>query len=235
MDLFVVSLFLLNYLGASLFVENFALTPSSILSFQNIWTIITSMFVHLSFFHLFANMFSLFFIGNFLERIIGRLRLFWVYMISGIIGGLFFVTSGFIFSNNISGVGASGAIFGLLGVLAILVPYSRIYLITGPLVVLIFMILFPQFAALGNILILVMIFAMFSFNSRLRAIAIPLEMPMWVLPIVAIVPLIVIGFYIPLPIGNSAHLGGLIVGLAYGFYLRKKFPRKTDLLRKHFR
>jgi len=37
------------------------------------------------------------------------------------------------------------------------------------------------------------------------------------------------------PIGNTAHLGGLITGLVYGFYLRKKYPRKIQMLSRHFR
>jgi membrane associated rhomboid family serine protease len=86
-----------------------------------------------------------------------------------------------------------------------------------------------------NILIFVMIFSLFSFSSRLRKIALPVELPMWLLPIIAIVPLTIIGFFIALPIGNSAHLGGLIVGLIFGFYLRTKFPNKTAKLRKVFR
>ena len=92
------------------------------------------MFSHVLFFHIFANMFSLFFIGNFLEKIIGKKRFFWVYIVSGILGGIFFVASGIIFNNSSPGVGASGAIFGLLGVLAVLVPRSKIYLIAGPLI-----------------------------------------------------------------------------------------------------
>ena len=38
-----------------------------------------------------------------------------------------------------------------------------------------------------------------------------------------------------LPIGNSAHLGGFIAGLGYGFYLRKKYKRKVKVLQKYFK
>jgi len=240
---FIISLFLLKIYGEEVFLKNFALTPDLIINFKNLWTFLTSMFVHGSFFHVFANMFSLFFVGNFLERIIGRKRFFWIYLISGLIGGIFFVLSGFLFKSNIPGVGASGAIFGLLGMLAILVPFSKIYLIAGPLFAIIanFVLIsfLPQsFAStinlIFNIVILVMIFSMFSWNPIFRKLAVPVELPMWLLPIVAIVPLIIIGYFIPLPIGNSAHLGGLAAGLIYGFYLRKKYPQKTKYLSRHF-
>jgi len=111
------------------FFSYIALQPSAILHGQKLWTIITSMFMHAGFFHLFFNMFSLFFVGRFLEKLIGRKRFFWIYLVSGIVGNLFFVFGGFIFGNDIPGVGASGAIFGILGVLAVLVPFSRIYLL----------------------------------------------------------------------------------------------------------
>tara|TARA_Y100000310_G_C20593336_1_gene769232 strand:- start:523 stop:1077 length:555 start_codon:yes stop_codon:yes gene_type:complete len=184
-------------------------------------------------------MFSLFFIGNFLEKIIGKTRFIWIYIISGLMGGAFFVISGTIFSNNIPGVGASGAIFGLLGVLAFLVPKSKIYLIAGPLVILVLAAIlgpfFPVVYSISNVLIILMIFAIFSFNPNIRRFAIPIELPMWILPIVAIVPLVIIGFFVELPIGNSAHIGGLVVGVFYGFYLRKKFPKKVNMLSRHFR
>ena len=60
-------------------------------------------------------------------------------------------------------------------------------------------------------------------------------MPFWVLPIVAIVPLVVIGLFVPLPIGNTAHFGGLIAGLLYGIYLKKKYKRRAQIISKFFR
>lgn len=241
--IYFISLFVLSIYGEKFFLDNLALTPLLILSGKSVWTFLTSMFVHGSFFHIFANLFSLFFIGTFLEKIIGRKRFFGVYMIAGLVGGIFFVLSGLIFSNNLPGVGASGAIFGVLGTLAVLVPHSRIYLIIGPLIVIVAQIiltnilplsLVPTFNLIANILIFVMIFSLFSFNKSLRKIAVPLELSMWFLPLIAIVPLVIIGFIVPLPIGNSAHIGGLVVGLVYGFYLKEKFPNKIKTISRHF-
>ena len=245
--IFLIGLIVISIYGQGFFSNSLALKPSLIIQGKNLWTIIISMFFHANFFHLFANMFSLYFIGNFLEKIIGPKRFLKLYFVSGIIASLFFVgLSFFSGTQNIPGVGASGAIFGLLGVLAVLVPYSKIYLIAGPLILLILEIIFVPFLppALGallssliNILFFVMIFAMLSFRSGFRKLAIPVELPMWLLPIIAIVPLVLIDLVpgIDLPIGNSAHFGGLFLGLIYGFYLRKKFPKKTLMLSRRFR
>jgi membrane associated rhomboid family serine protease len=241
---FVLSVFIIALWGDSFFIKYFAITPNLILSGQSLWTFLTSIFVHAGFFHLFANMFSLFFLGNFLERIIGSKRLIWLYLFAGLLGGIFYVSSSFIFGGlDIPAVGASGAIFGILGVLAVLVPYSKIYLIVGPLILLFLEVVLQGFlpvlimnavSIVINILFFVMLFSLFSFNSSLRKIALPLELRMWVLPFVAIIPLVLIGLVIHLPIGNSAHFGGLVMGLIYGFYLRKKFPNKTRMIARRF-
>ena len=233
----------------------FALKPEAFFSNYYIWTLLTSMFLHANFFHLFVNMFSLFFIGGLLEKIIGRKRFFWIYILSGIFAGIFFAALshyfgyGYIGTNlfmdpNKSAVGASGALFGLLGVLAVLTPKNRICLIVGPLIALVAQVFLDKFfldAALLtgiiiNLYIIFSIFALISFNPRLVKIALPVEMSFWIMPIIAIVPLILIDLIpgIDLPIGNTAHFGGLVAGLLYGFYLSRKYPNKTKMLRRYF-
>lgn len=219
------------------------------------WTVLTSMFVHIEIWHIFANMISLFFIGNFVERLIGRKRFFWLYIMSGIFAGLFYLFFSYYFGADILGaklfgrpdiaaVGASGAIFSLVGVLAVLTPYSKVYLIAGPLIAImvesVFTSVFPNsaFVPILNIIftvyIFIAIFTIFSFNPKTLRIALPLRMPFWMLPIAAIIPLVIVGLFVDLPIGNSAHFGGLLAGLVYAVYLRKKYRQKTDMIKKYF-
>lgn len=247
-------LFFLFWVASKIFPDFFglvAIQSSSVLSGNKLWTIFTSMFMHAGFFHLFVNMFSLFFLGSLTERIIGRRRYFWFYLIAGIVGSLFFVLGAFagkfvprgdfLFGGiDDYAVGASGAIFGLLGILAVLLPRKEIYLIVGPLVVMVVQFFIGLFVpsiigtvdVIASILIFLMVFSMISFNPTFRKLAMPLKLPFWLAPIVAIVPLFVIGFFVKLPIGNSAHLGGLVVGLIYGGYLRSKYTKKIKLLNK---
>lgn len=231
-----------------------ALTPGLIIQGKNLWTLITSVFIHANFPHLFFNMISLFFIGGLVEKIIGKKRFLWFYITSGIFASIFFaLLSGFfgfgilskIFGDpSIPGVGASGAIFGLIGILAVLIPRKKIYLIAGPLLAIIIQAiaetLFSEnsfLTILGfilNIYIFISIFTIFSFNSKTRKIALPVELPFWLVPIVAIIPLVVIGLFVNLPIGNTAHLGGFFAGLIYGFYLKNKYKNKTKYIGRYF-
>ena len=76
------------------------------------WRLITSAFLHSGFVHLALNMLSLYFLGSFAEVTFGRSRFLALYLISGIAGGLAYLYFG---AFNAPAVGASGAIFGLLG------------------------------------------------------------------------------------------------------------------------
>lgn len=248
---FVFMIFSLFY---SDLINLVAIKPSEIMSGQYLWTVFTSIFMHGGIFHLFVNMLSLFFLGSLTEQIIGRKRFFWFYLIAGIAGSLFFVVfayfglflprGDFLFGDiDDLAVGASGAIFGLLGILATILPKKRVYLIVGPIIVIILQVLLagilPSISnvieIIGGILIFLMIFSLFSPSKALRKIAMPLSLPFWLAPIIAIVPLVVIGFFVKLPIGNTAHLGGLMAGLFYGAYLRNKYRQKVKLINKMMR
>ncbi|WP_276318650.1 rhomboid family intramembrane serine protease [Marinitoga lauensis] len=74
---------------------------------------ITSMFVHGGFLHIFFNMYALYYIGNIVERVYGPYKFITIYLASGIGGAA--LTQ--LFMPEAFSVGASGAIFGLIGLL----------------------------------------------------------------------------------------------------------------------
>jgi len=88
-----------------------ALVPALVAEGE-VWRLLTSVFLHSGFAHLAINMISLYFLGSFAEVSFGRGRFLALYFISGIAGGLAYLYFG---AFDSPAVGASGAIFGLLG------------------------------------------------------------------------------------------------------------------------
>lgn len=176
-------------------IDYIALNPSNILKGDYVWTFITSMFMHGGFFHLFVNMLSLFFVGSLLQRILGEKRYLDFYLISGIFAGLFFVLIAWLTGSGLGAyaVGASGALFALVGCLMLLTPNLPVYVMFIPIPIKL------KYAGPGLLIVL------------------------WGISYAANVP-----------IGNTAHLGGLIAGLVYGIYLMSKFKNKTRMIRRQF-
>lgn len=87
------------------------------------YRLLTATLVHAGIIHLLCNMYSLYIVGNQLENVIGKLKFVIVYIISALSGSLMSI----IFSTSYS-VGASGAIFGLLGSLLYFGYHYRLYL-----------------------------------------------------------------------------------------------------------
>jgi rhomboid protease GluP len=77
-----------------------------------VWRFVTPMFLHGSLLHLFVNMYSLYALGPAIERLFGWRRMLSVYLVSGVAGVDFSLAF-----NRADSLGASGAIFGLLGAL----------------------------------------------------------------------------------------------------------------------
>jgi membrane associated rhomboid family serine protease len=86
-------------------------------TFMQPWRLLTSMFAHGSPLHLLSNMFSLFIIGRMLEPALGRARFIALFLLAGLGGA----TAVAIISPFVPVLGASGAIFGMLGALFVLI------------------------------------------------------------------------------------------------------------------
>jgi membrane associated rhomboid family serine protease len=82
------------------------------------WRLITSMFLHIGIIHIAFNMYALFQVGRYLEPVLGRWRYLCAYFGTGIAASLL---SLWFHADNSVGAGASGAIFGLFGLLLALV------------------------------------------------------------------------------------------------------------------
>jgi rhomboid protease GluP len=88
-----------------------ALIPALVAEGQA-WRLVSSVFLHSGFVHLALNMLSLYFLGSFVEVAFGRGRFLALYALSGLSGGIAYLYFG---GFDSPAVGASGAIFGLLG------------------------------------------------------------------------------------------------------------------------
>jgi membrane associated rhomboid family serine protease len=81
------------------------------------WQLVTSMFTHVEPLHIAFNMLALYFLGPMLETVLGRARFLAVYLVSGLVGS----AAVMLFSPpHVQTLGASGAIFGLMGALVVL-------------------------------------------------------------------------------------------------------------------
>jgi rhomboid protease GluP len=91
-----------------------------------IWRLVTAVFLHVDVFHIAFNSYALFVFGVQVERRFGRVRFPLIYLASGIAGSsLSFLLSPY------PSVGASGAIFGLIGVLGAYLYRYRDWLVAG--------------------------------------------------------------------------------------------------------
>ena len=97
---------------------------------QQPWTIISSMFVHGSIWHILFNMIALYFLGSFLIRAVGERSFLAVFFLGGLAGNILFVLLANPFS---TGIGASGGIFALAGALAVIVPRMPVFIFFIPI------------------------------------------------------------------------------------------------------
>jgi membrane associated rhomboid family serine protease len=129
----ITTLVFILQIGGFVSTSQFGFTPSEV--YQKPYILITSLFLHANLYHLLANMLGLFVFGIIVEEAIGSKKWILLYLTSGVIGNI-----GYMLLSNpfIPAIGASGAIFGLMGAAAILKPKQIVFTQFGP---------FPMFIA----------------------------------------------------------------------------------------
>jgi membrane associated rhomboid family serine protease len=115
-----------HFTGGSI-IQYLALSRSTF--FDNPWTIVTYMFTHQDFFHILFNMLTLYFFGQFLNRLVGTRIFLTIYFIGGLVSGLVILLLSPVISSTI---GASGAIFALGGALAVMTPQLKVFIFPIP-------------------------------------------------------------------------------------------------------
>lgn len=99
-------------------------------AFEKPWMFFTSVFLHADIAHIFFNLFALFIFGIMLEPLVKSKTFIAIFVIAGFIGNLgYFLTAT---NPSIPGLGASGAVYGLIGALAVTRPFALVPFIWLP-------------------------------------------------------------------------------------------------------
>ncbi len=109
-----------NTQNADVLVKYGAKDNASILAGQY-WRFLTPIFLHANLLHVGLNMLNFFILGIFIERLVGHLRFLLIYLVTGVIS----VIASFYFAPQEVSVGASGAIFGVVGAYSVFVLMHR--------------------------------------------------------------------------------------------------------------
>lgn len=129
-----LSLFLEMVPGiGSLYVRAFQFDPDSLVTRP--WTLVTYIFLHSSFLHLFVNMLVLYFFGTALEERVGNRQLLEIFFTAGILSaiGYNFLSQPIFNISPGSMIGASGAIYGVFAALTMLEPDTRVFVYFIPM------------------------------------------------------------------------------------------------------
>ena len=132
------------------FLSAFALRPADVVGRLFIWQMGTYLFLHGDAFHILYNMLGLWFFGGELERLWGTDKFMRFYFICGVGAGAVVVLANYLFGNPASQtIGASGAIYGILLVAAILWPDRIIIMMIFPIKLKYFVMLMGAISLLG--------------------------------------------------------------------------------------
>ncbi|HDN50840.1 MAG TPA: rhomboid family intramembrane serine protease [Thermoplasmatales archaeon] len=172
-------------------LDELAFRPSHLTDVTRMYTLITSMFLHAGFLHIIGNMIVLLFVGMPFEQRIGAKRFILIYLAGGVAGTLFYSAANL--NSTVPLVGASGAIFAVLGAFAAAYPRDEVVMLV-PLPIMFFMRMKVVTAAVlfGLLQVVLLVLENYFPSGGLQNVA------------------------------YLAHLGGLAAGIVLGVMLPKK-------------
>jgi membrane associated rhomboid family serine protease len=118
----------LSYAGANAlepFIQRFGLVPKNVLHGYSLISVVTHMFLHGGFGHIFGNLAFLYIFGDNIEDRIGRMRFLLLYLACGLAAAAAQISADI--GSTVPMVGASGAIAGILGAYLVLFPRVRVF------------------------------------------------------------------------------------------------------------
>lgn len=120
-----ILLFIISIFSGELLYHEGAFSLQYILKGREWWRLITSMFLHVDLDHLMGNMLMLYLAGELVEKYIGKWKFAILYFLSGTAGSLLYAAYEFLTGNYADSIGASGAVFGVVGALLIIVIHHK--------------------------------------------------------------------------------------------------------------
>ncbi|MCI9077922.1 MAG: rhomboid family intramembrane serine protease [Lachnospiraceae bacterium] len=125
--MFILSDFITPASNGLSLLDKGALSWDSVIYGHEYYRIFTCMFLHADPGHIFNNMLVLLFIGSYVEQYTGRIKYLIIYFSSGIIAGCASMVYNMLRYDYTQSVGASGAVFGLMGSLLCIILVSQHY------------------------------------------------------------------------------------------------------------
>lgn len=144
------------------FLMEWAVVPDRISSGQNLHTLVTSAFLHGSWFHLGSNMLFLWIFGDNVEDVLGHVKYLLFYLVTAIAAGLAQVLISM--DSLVPMVGASGAVSGLLAAYIVLFPHGRVRTLLA-LGIFITVVMLPAWIMIGYWFLLQVLSGLFSLGQ----------------------------------------------------------------------
>ena len=151
-------------LTASRIILFFGLMPADVT--MRPWTVLTCLFLHGSIGHILGNMITLYFFGRYLWTLVGNKRFLIVYFAGGILGSVCYILLAPPLSISI---GASGAVFAVGGVLAVMRPKLKVLIFPIPVPL-------PLWSAVIGGFVIISFFPNVAWQSHLGGLAFGLVM-----------------------------------------------------------